>query len=277
MQPMYDPRSGDDNTLSSSGLKVKRSVSGSGNISMGGGECSHTNTEKRHKRRSKAIKSESEEYDSLNSDSDLSGERIREDNRSTRTDASSQLDNSGYNIHGHSPRTGSSNKERLSVFSRPQLHKNILLNHQKDSTNESLHTSNGAVSGVGNEISSKNPKRPSFKSPKSFFQIIKPTKILTNYSQSTTPACSTNRNLNHSSPEKVTKPKIRIQPKPPHPICTFNSTTYVETTMYTTSNRPDRHHHHPHIVLHRLPSMKPLRPLHHSTTTTTTTSTKNFQ
>lgn len=146
MQPMYDPRSGDDNTLSSSGMKVKRSVSGSGNISMGGGECSHTNTEKRHKRRSKAIKSESEEYDSLNSDSDLSGERIRDDNRSTRTDASSQLENSGYNsklyfkyslflqlniyfiflVHGHSPRSGGSNKERLSVFSRPQLHSKLV-------------------------------------------------------------------------------------------------------------------------------------------------------
>lgn len=115
MQPMYDPRSGDDNTLSSSGMKVKRSVSGSGNISMGGGECSHTNTEKRHKRRSKAIKSESEEYDSLNSDSDLSGERIRDDNRSTRTDASSQLDNSGYN----------------SMFVRPLLHRffNIFFFH----------------------------------------------------------------------------------------------------------------------------------------------------
>lgn len=98
MQPaMYDPRSGDDNTLSNTGMKVKRSVSGSGNISMGGGECSHTSTEKRHKRRSKTIKSESEEYDSLNSDSDLSGERIRDDNRSTRTDASSQMDNSAYN------------------------------------------------------------------------------------------------------------------------------------------------------------------------------------
>uniref|UniRef100_A0A1I8PJY9 Down syndrome cell adhesion molecule-like protein Dscam2 n=1 Tax=Stomoxys calcitrans TaxID=35570 RepID=A0A1I8PJY9_STOCA len=125
MQPtMYDPRSGDDSTLPSTGMKVKRSVSGSGNISMGGGDCSHTNTEKRHKRRSKTIKSESEEYDSLNSDSDLSGERMRDDNRSTRTDASSQIDNSAYNVHGHSPRSSSSNKERLSVFSRPQLHSN---------------------------------------------------------------------------------------------------------------------------------------------------------
>lgn len=100
IQPMYDPRSGDDNTLSSTGVKVKRSVSasvGSGNISLGGGECSHTSTEKRHKRRSKAIKSESEEYDSLNSDSDLSGERIRDDNRSSHTDASNQMDNSGCN------------------------------------------------------------------------------------------------------------------------------------------------------------------------------------
>lgn len=109
---MYDPRGGsvaDDNTLSSTGAKVKRSVSAgigssASNANLGGGqgpasgECSHTNTEKRHKRRSKAIKSESEEYDSLNSDSDLSGERMREreENRSGR-ESSSHLDDSGYN------------------------------------------------------------------------------------------------------------------------------------------------------------------------------------
>ncbi|XP_039950916.1 Down syndrome cell adhesion molecule-like protein Dscam2 isoform X9 [Bactrocera tryoni] len=137
---MYDPRGGgvaDDNTLSSTGAKVKRSVSAgigssasNANLSGGpgpaSGECSHTNTEKRHKRRSKAIKSESEEYDSLNSDSDLSGERMREreESRSGR-ESSSHLDDSGYNPHGHSPCSGGNaggNKERLSVFSRPQLH-----------------------------------------------------------------------------------------------------------------------------------------------------------
>lgn len=76
----YDTRSGDDNTLSSAGVKVKRSMVAASTtttgttVSMGTtAECaSHASTEKRHKRRSKAIKSESEEYDSLNSDSDLS-------------------------------------------------------------------------------------------------------------------------------------------------------------------------------------------------------------
>uniref|UniRef100_W8BRX8 Down syndrome cell adhesion molecule-like protein Dscam2 n=1 Tax=Ceratitis capitata TaxID=7213 RepID=W8BRX8_CERCA len=141
---MYDPRGGgvaDDNTLSSTGAKVKRSVSAgigssSSTANLGGGpgqvsgECSHTNTEKRHKRRSKAIKSESEEYDSLNSDSDLSGERMRErerereENRSGH-ESSSHLDDGSYNPRGHSPCSGANvggNKERLSVFSRPQLH-----------------------------------------------------------------------------------------------------------------------------------------------------------
>uniref|UniRef100_A0A1A9WXF2 Down syndrome cell adhesion molecule n=1 Tax=Glossina brevipalpis TaxID=37001 RepID=A0A1A9WXF2_9MUSC len=161
IQPMYDPRSGDDNTLSSTGVKVKRSVSasvGSANISMGGGECSHTSTEKRHKRRSKAIKSESEEYDSLNSDSDLSGERIREDNRSARTDASNQMDNSGCN-------------------------KNILPKRKKDSTSENSRTSNGLADTASEQQrqssnKGKQNKPLSFKSRKSFFQIIIPTKII---------------------------------------------------------------------------------------------------
>lgn len=101
IQPVYDPRGVDDNTLSSTGVKVKRSVTGNvsaANLAMGPGDCSHTSTEKRYKRRTKAIKSESEEYDSLNSDSDISGERVRGDeSRGTRTDGSSQLDNSSYN------------------------------------------------------------------------------------------------------------------------------------------------------------------------------------
>lgn len=91
----HDSRCGDDNTLCSSGMKGKRSTSTSANgrssstnltnVIVGSPDKSnHLNTEKRHKRRSKIIKSESEEYDSLNSDSEISGERIRDDNRSGR-------------------------------------------------------------------------------------------------------------------------------------------------------------------------------------------------
>uniref|UniRef100_A0A1A9Z430 Down syndrome cell adhesion molecule n=1 Tax=Glossina pallidipes TaxID=7398 RepID=A0A1A9Z430_GLOPL len=250
IQPMYDPRSGDDNTLSSTGVKVKRSVSasvGSGNISLGGGECSHTSTEKRHKRRSKAIKSESEEYDSLNSDSDLSGERIRDDNRSSHTDASNQMDNSGCNMHGHSPRSGSGNKERLSVFSRPQLHsklvpvfliktvqkfkvqlltltqKNILPKRKKDSTSENSRTSNGLADTASEQQQQpsnkgKQNKPLSFKSRKSFFQIIIPTKIITPNPQSaifaprpqSAPTASNSKGLT-SDHEKPARTKTKSQ------------------------------------------------------------------
>ncbi|KAI9578570.1 hypothetical protein GQX74_009144 [Glossina fuscipes] len=232
IQPMYDPRGGDDNTLSSTGVKVKRSVSasvGSGNISLGGGECSHTSTEKRHKRRSKAIKSESEEYDSLNSDSDLSGERIRDDNRSSHTDASNQMDNSGCNMHGHSPRSGSGNKERLSVFSRPQLHKSILPKRKKDSTSENSRTSNGLADTASEQQQQssnkgKQNKPLSFKSRKSFFQIIIPTKIITPNPQSaifaprpkSVPTASNSKGLT-SDHEKPTRTKTKSQAHvPPH-------------------------------------------------------------
>ncbi|XP_026843878.1 Down syndrome cell adhesion molecule-like protein Dscam2 [Drosophila persimilis] len=86
----YDSRLAVDSTLCSSGTKVKRSASTSvsgtntnANIE-GCDEYKHLNTEKRQKRRSNVIKSESEEYDSLNSDSELSGERVKEDSRCSR-------------------------------------------------------------------------------------------------------------------------------------------------------------------------------------------------
>uniref|UniRef100_A0A1B0BQH6 Down syndrome cell adhesion molecule n=1 Tax=Glossina palpalis gambiensis TaxID=67801 RepID=A0A1B0BQH6_9MUSC len=207
IQPMYDPRGGDDNTLSSTGVKVKRSVSasvGSGNISLGGGECSHTSTEKRHKRRSKAIKSESEEYDSLNSDSDLSGERIRDDNRSSHTDASNQMDNSGCN-------------------------KSILPKRKKDSTSENSRTSNGLADTASEQQQQssnkgKQNKPLSFKSRKSFFQIIIPTKIITPNPQSaifaprpkSAPTASNSKGLT-SDHEKPTRTKTKSQAHvPPH-------------------------------------------------------------
>ncbi|KAL7739018.1 hypothetical protein ACLKA6_001928 [Drosophila palustris] len=136
----YDPRCGEDSTLCSSGIKGKRTAS----TSVGGGnsnanltgmivgspdEGNHLNTDKRHKRRSKIIKSESEEYDSLNSDSELSGEResrLRDDSRSIR-ESSSYLEDEEVTAHNMKMRnSGGNSKDRSSVFSRPQLHSNIL-------------------------------------------------------------------------------------------------------------------------------------------------------
>ncbi|KAL7739019.1 hypothetical protein ACLKA6_001928 [Drosophila palustris] len=132
----YDPRCGEDSTLCSSGIKGKRTAS----TSVGGGnsnanltgmivgspdEGNHLNTDKRHKRRSKIIKSESEEYDSLNSDSELSGEResrLRDDSRSIR-ESSSYLEDEEVTAHNMKMRnSGGNSKDRSSVFSRPQLH-----------------------------------------------------------------------------------------------------------------------------------------------------------
>ncbi|EDW64533.2 uncharacterized protein Dvir_GJ22003 [Drosophila virilis] len=132
----YDSRCEDDNTLCSSGSKGKRPVS----TSIGGinpnvkltsnvivDDSNSISTEKRLKRRSKILKSESEEYDSLNSDSELSErERIREENRSNR-EASNYIDEEGLTAHGRKTRNnGGIGKDRSSVFSRPQLHSNIL-------------------------------------------------------------------------------------------------------------------------------------------------------
>ncbi|KAM8714872.1 hypothetical protein ACLKA7_001994 [Drosophila subpalustris] len=132
----YDPRCGEDSTLCSSGIKGKRTAS----TSVGGGnsnanltgmivgspdEGNQLNTDKRHKRRSKIIKSESEEYDSLNSDSELSGEResrLRDDSRSIR-ESSSYLEDEEVTAHNMKMRnSGGNSKDRSSVFSRPQLH-----------------------------------------------------------------------------------------------------------------------------------------------------------
>ncbi|SPP85596.1 blast:Down syndrome cell adhesion molecule-like protein Dscam2 [Drosophila guanche] len=85
----YDSRLAVESTLCSSGTKVKRSAASSSCVSGTNSsqnmescdEYNHLNTEKRQKRRSNIIKSESEEYDSLNSDSEISGERIKEDIR----------------------------------------------------------------------------------------------------------------------------------------------------------------------------------------------------
>ncbi|XP_060644681.1 cell adhesion molecule Dscam2-like [Drosophila nasuta] len=123
----------DDSTLCSSGVKGKRSTT----TSVGGGNSNanltsmmvgspddgnHLNTtDKRHKRRSKIIKSESEEYDSLNSDSELSGERER------MRDDNSYLEDEEVSAHNKKMRnSGGNSKDRSSVFSRPQLHSNIL-------------------------------------------------------------------------------------------------------------------------------------------------------
>lgn len=152
----HDSRCGDDNTLCSSGMKGKRSTSTSANgrssstnltnVIVGSPDKSnHLNTEKRHKRRSKIIKSESEEYDSLNSDSEISGERIRDDNRSGR-ETSTFIENEGltgifhsalldyivlkymyFAVHAKKIRSGGGNSaDMTTVFSRPQLHSKLV-------------------------------------------------------------------------------------------------------------------------------------------------------
>ncbi|XP_030245645.1 Down syndrome cell adhesion molecule-like protein Dscam2 isoform X2 [Drosophila navojoa] len=136
----YDSRCEDENTLCSSGSKGMRPVST--NISginsnvklpnmMTVDDSNNITTEKRSKRRSKIIKSESEEYDSLNSDSDLSGEReqVRDENRSSNRETSSFIEDEGTTAHGRKIRNDDGiGKERSSVFSRPQLHSNALDN-----------------------------------------------------------------------------------------------------------------------------------------------------
>ncbi|ALC39172.1 Dscam2, partial [Drosophila busckii] len=119
----YDSRCGDDNTLCSKG---KRPISAGGAVIMGSPDESNLmNTEKRHKRRSKIIKSESEEYDSLNSDSELSGERERE--RLRDDGRNNYIDEGALSAHGRKLRNNvGSSKERSSLFSRPQLHSNSL-------------------------------------------------------------------------------------------------------------------------------------------------------
>lgn len=83
---------GSNSTGSNSGgvnsINGGASSGGVGGNSGGGGCNSNTGTEKRNRRKSKAIKSESEEYDSLNSDSDMSG------GVNSRTESSSHLDDS---------------------------------------------------------------------------------------------------------------------------------------------------------------------------------------
>lgn len=159
----HDSRCGDDNTLCSSGMKGKRSTSTSANgrssstnltnVIVGSPDKNnHLNTEKRHKRRSKIIKSESEEYDSLNSDSEISGERIRDDNRSGR-ETSSFIEDEGltgifsriiitmgyivlssliyvFSVHTKKIRSGGGNSaDMTTVFSRPQLHSKLVPIH----------------------------------------------------------------------------------------------------------------------------------------------------
>lgn len=103
----YDSRCEDDNTLCNSGSKGMRPAS----TNIGGintkvklpnvmivDDSNNINTEKRLKRRSKIIKSESEEYDSLNSDSELSGERerARDESRSSHRETSSFIEDEGH-------------------------------------------------------------------------------------------------------------------------------------------------------------------------------------
>ncbi|XP_025265395.1 Down syndrome cell adhesion molecule-like protein Dscam2 isoform X4 [Camponotus floridanus] len=96
-----------------------------------GAQCDvdqYTKVRGRARRKSKSFKSESEEYDTLGSDSDT------EVGTSSRTESSNHLDDSGpTSIMARSPGPNSVNQQRLALVQRP-VHHNVLYHTHESST-----------------------------------------------------------------------------------------------------------------------------------------------
>ncbi|XP_070159734.1 cell adhesion molecule Dscam2 isoform X3 [Polyergus mexicanus] len=96
-----------------------------------GAQCDvdqYTKIRGRARRKSKSFKSESEEYDTLGSDSDT------EVGTSSRTESSNHLDDSGpTSILARSPGPNSANQQRLALLQRP-VHHNVLYHTHESST-----------------------------------------------------------------------------------------------------------------------------------------------